>query len=594
MHPPFLGVERSLSGRSWHSRLDEGGDGRALAMTQRHAVPDLLARVLAGRGVTAETCQAYMQPSVRDLLPDPSTLADMTTAVERLAAAIVAGERVAIFGDYDVDGAAASALLGRYLRAAGLEPLVHIPDRLREGYGPNEEAITRLHGQGASLLVTVDCGTTSIEPIAYAKRLGLQTVVVDHHRALVALPPALAIVNPNRLDDLSGLGHLCATGVVFMLLVALGRHLRQSGFWVGRVPPDLLATLDLVALATVADVVPLVGLNRAFVTKGLSVMRSRNRPGLRALFDAAKADGPPSAFHLGFLIGPRINAGGRIGEAGLGSRLLMSEDETECQTIAEQLDQLNRERRVIESVAVEQAESEASAMVGLDEAHGRCILCLGEDWHPGVVGLVAARLRERFGRPAFALAVTGTVATGSGRSVPGIDLGRIVHAAVEAGLLIKGGGHAMAAGITLEVANIPAFRTFLDDQLSAEVLAVRNEARLIVDASLTARALTPDLVTGLEGAGPFGAGNPEPIVVFPGHRLTSVQPVGSDHVRITAEAGDGTALKAVAFRAAGTPLGQGLRDLVGRPVHLAGTMSVDRRGNGPGRAELRLIDAAPL
>lgn len=593
MRPPFLGVERSLLGQPWHDRLDESGDGQALAMTQRHAVPDLLARVLAGRGITTETCQAYLQPSVRDLLPDPSTLADMGPAVERLAAAIMAGERIAIFGDYDVDGAAASALLGSYLRAAGLEPLVHIPDRLLEGYGPNEEAITRLRGQGASLLVTVDCGTTSTGPIAHAERIGLPTIVVDHHRAGAELPPAFAVVNPNRLDDLSGLGHLCATGVVFMLLVALSRHLRELGFWAGRETPDLLAALDLVALATVADVVPLVGLNRAFVTKGLSVMRSRNRPGLRALFDAAKADGPPSAFHLGFLIGPRINAGGRIGNAGLGSRLLMSEDETECQTIAEQLDRLNRERRVIEGVAIEQAEAEALAAVGLDDAHGRCILCLDESWHPGVVGLVAARLKERFGRPAFALAVTGAVATGSARSVPGVDLGSIVHAAVEAGLLIKGGGHAMAAGITVEVAKLPAFRAFLDDQLSADVLAVRAGVRLVVDASLTARALTPDLITGLEGAGPFGAGNPEPIIAFPGHRLKSVQPVGTEHVRIAAEASDGTTLNAVAFRAAGTPLGQGLRDLVGRPVHLAGTLSLNRWGSGPGRAELRLLDAAP-
>ena len=344
------------------------------------------------------------------------------------------------------------------------------------------------------------------------------------------------------------------------------------------------------ALATVADVVPLVGLNRAFVTKGLAVMHARGRPGLRALFDATQASGPPSAFHLGFLLGPRINAGGRIGDAGLGARLLMSEDETECQTIAEQLDRLNRERRLIEGAAVEQAEAEALAITAGDDRH--CILCHDESWHPGVVGLVAARLKERFNRPAFVLAVNGRVATGSGRSVPGVDLGAAVHAAVAAGLLVKGGGHAMAAGITIEVDRIAAFRAFLDRQLGDAVVDLRAAARLHVDASLSARGLTPELVAGLEGAGPFGAGNPEPVVAFAAHRLKGVQPVGTDHVRVSAEAADGAALSAIAFRAAGSPLGRGLREMVGRPVHLAGTVSLNRWGGGPGRAELRLVDAA--
>lgn len=588
MQPPFLGVERSFLGQPWHERLDGQGHGHALAMVQRHGVPDLLARVLAGRGVTPDACPAFLQPSLRDLLPDPSTMADMGLAVERLAGAIASGERVAIFGDYDVDGAASSALLASFLLAAGLDPVVHIPDRLLEGYGPNDAAITRLAADGATLLVTVDCGTTSAGPLATARRLGLDVIVIDHHRATADLPPAAAVVNPNRLDDLSGLGHLCAAGVAFMLLVALARCLRARGFWGERTPPDLLAGLDLVALATVADVVPLVGLNRAFVTKGLAVMHARGRPGLRALFDAAGAGGPPSVFQLGFLLGPRINAGGRIGEAGLGARLLMSNDDTECQTIAEQLERLNRERRVIEGAALEQADAFAMA----DASSDSCILCWDASWHQGVVGLVAARLRERFDRPAFALAVNGTVATGSARSVPGVDLGELVHAAAAAGLLLKGGGHAMAAGLTIEVDRIPAFRAFLDERLGDRVATLRAAARLHVDASLTARGLTPELVTGLEEAGPFGAGNAEPIVAFPAHRLKAVQAVGTDHLRITADAADGTSLSGIAFRAAGTPLGAGLREGVGRPVHLAGTVSLSRWGGGPGRAELRVVDAA--
>ena len=590
MGRPLLGVERSLNGQPWHERLDESGHGHALAMVQRHGVPDLVARVLAGRGVTPDGCQSYLQPTVRELMPDPSALVDMDAAAERLSRAVLTGEKVAIFGDYDVDGACSAALLGSYLRAAGLHPRLHIPDRLLEGYGPNEAAIASLAADGATLLVTVDCGTTSAGPLAAAHRLGLDVIVLDHHRATAELPAACAIVNPNRLDDLSGLGHLCAAGVVFMALAALTRRLRAAGFWNGRAAPDLLASLDLVALATVADVVPLLGLNRAFVSKGLAVMHARSRPGLRALFDVAKTNGPPSAFHLGFLIGPRINAGGRIGDAGLGARLLMCDDEIECQSMAAQLDRLNKERRVVEGVAVEQAEAEALA--GLDPSQGRFLLCHDPAWHPGVVGLVAARLRERFDRPAFALAVSGDIATGSARSIPGVDLGAIVHAAVAAGILIKGGGHAMAAGLTLSLARISDFRIFLHDQIGDEVEATRATARLHVDATLTARGLTPETVEHIESAGPFGAGNPEPVVAFAAHRLRAAEPVGTDHIRIRAEAADGAVIHAVAFRAADTPLGQGLRRALGRPMHLAGTVSLNRWGGGQGRAELRLLDAA--
>jgi single-stranded-DNA-specific exonuclease len=588
---PYLGVDRSLLGQAWRERLDAGGQAQATAMVQRHGLPDLLARVLAGRGVTVDACQSFLQPSLRSLMPDPDQLQDMTAAVDRLAEAVTRRECVAIFGDYDVDGAASAALLGSFLRRCGLDPLIHIPDRLTEGYGPNEAAIAALADRGATLLVTVDCGTASVGPIAAAARLGLDTVVLDHHRAPMTLAPAKAVVNPNRLDDLSGLGCLCAAGVVFMTLVALSRRLRAANFWTARPAPDLLADLDLVALATVADVVPLTGLNRAFVTKGLAVMRERARPGLRALLDAAAADGPPTPFHLGFLIGPRINAGGRIGDSSLGARLLMTDDPLEATSIAAQLDKLNRERRVIEAAAVEEAEAEVLATLGPALDQGSCLVCAAEHWHPGILGIVAARLKERFQRPAFVLALTGATAVGSGRSVPGVDLGGAVLAAVEAGLATKGGGHAMAAGITLSSERVDEFRAFLDARLGSAVGQSMGSAALVVDATLSAAALTPDLVMGLEGAGPFGAAHPDVVIALPRLTLRSVQPVGNDHIRVDAQSMDGTRLKAVAFRAANSSLAKGLQGAVGRPVHLAGTLSVNRWG-GSSRAELRLLDAA--
>ncbi len=587
----FLNVERSFLGATWRERLDSVGRGHALALTQHHGLTDLLARVLAGRGVTVESCLSHLQPTLRALMPDPHTVVDMPAAAERLSRAVTRGETVAIFGDYDVDGATSAALLASYLDRAGLKPLVHIPDRITEGYGPNTAAIQKLARAGATLLVTVDCGTGSPDALTEARRLGLDTVVIDHHRAGTELPPALAVVNANRQDDLSGLGHLCAAGMVFMVLVALQRRLRAEGFWAKRPMPDLLAELDLVALGTVADVVPLTGLNRAFVAQGLAVMRDRARPGLRSLFDVAGADGPPSVHHLGFLIGPRINAGGRIGDAALGARLLITEDPVEANRIAAELDRLNRERRVIEGAAVDEAEADAILAFAGAGADGRTLICAGEGWHPGVVGLVASRLRERFNRPVFALAIDGERATGSGRSIPGVDLGRVVHEAVAAGLVIKGGGHAMAAGVTLAADRIEEFRAFLDAAIGQATAQARSEAALHVDAVLTARALTAELVGTLDGAGPYGAGNPEPVIAIATHQLKAVQPVGTDHLRLTVEAGDGARLSAIAFRSGSTALGDGLRAAVGRPVHLAGTLTVNRHG-GAGRAELRVLDAA--
>ena len=587
----MLGVDRSLRGRPWVSRLDMAGEARALAIAQLCGHGDLLSRLLAGRGVEPDTADAYLAPAVRDLMPDPSSLNDMDRAVARFAMAIAAGTTIAIFGDYDVDGAASAALLADYLTACGVPHMIHIPDRIFEGYGPNIEAIRSLAGRGAGLLVTVDCGTTSHAALAEARALGLDPIVLDHHQAPELLPEAI-VVNPNRLDDLSGLGQLCAAGVVFMTLVAVQRTLRARGFFADRPMPDLLATLDLVALATVADVAPLTGLNRAFVKKGLAVMHARSRPGLRALFDIAGADGPASTYHLGYLVGPRINAGGRIGDAALGARLLTLTDEDEATAIAGTLDRLNRERQAMEATALDVAEAEALAQVGLDDQGAAVIVVGGLDWHPGIVGIIAGRLREKFGRPSFAVALHAGGGTGSGRSILGVDLGRGVRAAVEAGVLVKGGGHAMAAGVTLGQGGLAAFRDFIAAHLDAAAREARAEEALAIDATLTAAGATPDLIVDLERAGPYGAGSPEPVFVLPSHRIVDVAPVGTGHVRFRAQAGDGACIDGIAFRVADEPIGKALLDARGTAMHLAGTLTLDRYG-GRERVRVRLVDAAP-
>ena len=513
----FLGVERSVCGRAWRDRLDERGAARALAIAQRHDdVPELLARILAGRGVEVDEVATFLDPTVRALMPDPDVLADMPAAAARLADAVIRGETIAIFGDYDVDGATSAAALARYLRHCGCEPIIHIPDRLFEGYGPNVEAVRALAARGATLLVTVDCGTTSHEPLAQARELGLDVVVIDHHLADEALPPALAVVNPNRLDDLSKLGHLAAVGLVFMTIVALNRVLRARGFWTSeRAVPDLLDLLDLVALGTVADVVPLKGLNRAFVAKGLIALRRRENVGLTALMDVARLGGPPEPWHLGFLLGPRINAGGRIGRATLGVDLLLQDDPTESARLAAELDRLNRERQAIELETLAQAEAEAAAALGVEEK-GAVVVTAAEGWHPGVVGLVAARLKEKYGRPAFAIALEpGGIGTGSGRSIAGVDLGRAVRQAVVDGLIVKGGGHAMAAGVTLKKDALGAFRAYLEDALASAVAAARRDDALLIDGALSAAAATSETVATIARAGPVrrrqpGAGDRAP------------------------------------------------------------------------------------
>jgi single-stranded-DNA-specific exonuclease len=588
----FLGVERSATGRAWRDRLDDRGSARSLAIAQRHGVPEMLSRILAGRNVEVDGVEAYLDPTIKRLMPDPDVIVDMKPAASRIADAIVRGEQVAIFGDYDVDGATSTALLASFLRIAGSDPLIHIPDRIFEGYGPNIEAIGSLAQRGAKLLVTVDCGTTSLEPLGEAKRLGLDTIVIDHHQADENLPVAVAVVNPNRLDDLSGLGHLAAVGLVFLAVVATNRELRRRGFWsAARPEPDLMALLDLVALGTIADVVALKGLNRAFVAKGLIAMRRRERVGLTALMDVARLSGPPEPWHLGFMLGPRINAGGRIGRADLGAQLLLCADSTTAAALAAKLDHLNRERQAIELAAVAEAEAEVLAALGIEEK-GAVVVTASPRWHPGVVGLVAARLKERFGRPAFAIALgPGETGTGSGRSIAGVDIGRAVRHAVAEGMLLKGGGHAMAAGVTLKTGALGEFRAFLEQHLGVDVEAARRDDALLVDGALTARAVTAEMVATLAAAGPFGAGNPEPVIALPAHAIAHADEVGQAHVRARLRAGDGAAIDAIAFRAAGQKLGQALLKNRGRVVHVAGTLAVDR-WQGNERIQLRMIDVA--
>jgi single-stranded-DNA-specific exonuclease len=590
----FLGVVHSVTGRRWKDRLDVRGEARSLAIAQQSGVPELLARVLAGRGVEPDEVQAYLDPTIRRLLPDPFGLSGMREAATRLADAVTRNESVAIFGDYDVDGATASALLCRYLRACGLDPIVHIPDRIFEGYGPNIDAIRSFAERGVKLLVTVDCGTTSLDTLEEAAKLGLAVVVIDHHQADEQLPKAVAIVNPNRADDLSALGHLAAVGLVFVTLVALGRELRQRNFWTEtRAEPDLLASLDLVALGTIADVVPLKGLNRAFVAKGMIALRRRDNIGATALMDVARLSGPPEPWHLGFLLGPRINAGGRIGRADLGVRLLMEEDGSEAARIAGELDRLNRERQAIELEHLAQADAEAFAALGKND-NAAVVVTAANGWHPGVVGLIAARLKERYGRPAFAIALApGGIGTGSGRSIPGADLGQVVRRAVGEGLLTKGGGHAMAAGVTLKADRLAAFRAFLEDSLRDTVAAARQDRSLSIDGAVSAGGATVELVSLINRAGPFGAGNPEPVFALPAHYVVYADVVGDNHVRVRLRAGDGALVNAIAFRCADQPLGKALLEQRGRHIHAVGCLAVDR-WQGVERVQLRLTDTATV
>lgn len=582
---PYLGVECSLAGNFW---CHQPGDERlALALAQRLGLADVVARVLAARGIGLDDAASFLEPRLRDLLPDPSHLLDMDTAAERLATAIMQGEQIAVFGDYDVDGATSSALLKRFIAAAGGRARVYIPDRIKEGYGPNTAALLRLGTEGASVIVTVDCGTTSHEPLAAARAAGLDVVVVDHHTAEPKLPPALAVINPNRLDDASPHGQLAAVGVTFLLVVAVNRALRNAGWYGTRQEPDVRAWLDLVALGTVCDVVPLTGVNRAIVQQGLKVMAGRGNAGLRALADVAGIDEPPGAYHAGFVLGPRINAGGRVGASDLGSRLLATDDAGEALEIAHRLNALNHERQDIEAGVLEHA-------ITLAEAEGGAaplVMVAGEGWHPGVVGIVASRLKERFNRPAIVISFSGDMGSASGRSVKGVDLGAAIIAAGQAGLTVKGGGHAMAAGFTVMRGQVTALRAFLGERVERVIKAQAIRPTLYVDGSVGIGGASLGLVAAIASIGPFGSGNPEPRFVVPQATITRVDVVGTDHVRCQLTDAGGGRLAAISFRSAARPLGQALLNHAGRPLHIAGRL---RENSWQGRvsAQLLIDDAA--
>ena len=577
-----LGITSSFQGQPWRWRA-LAADGR-----EGFGTDDLVTQLLLARGSSREQLADNRAPSIRAFMPDPSIFRDMDRAAARLADAVEARERIAVFGDYDVDGATSAALLLLVLRDLGIEARPYIPDRLTEGYGPSGEALVRLAGEGASLIVTVDCGAQAFEALATAAGAGIDVVVVDHHKCAAALPTAHALVNPNRLDETDGAahGHLAAVGVCFLLAAALVRALRARGYFEGRVEPKLIDLLDLVALGTVADVAQLRGLNRAFVAQGLKVLGQRRNIGLAALIEASRLTRAPTAADLGFALGPRINAGGRVGRADLGVRLLTTRDPAEARAIAAELDSLNEQRRAIEG------DVQAAAEL-LTRADRRVAVVAGTGWHPGVIGIVAGRLKEKLGRPAIVVAVDEHgVGKGSGRSISGVDLGAAVLAAKEHGLLVAGGGHAMAAGLTIAADKVTHFADFLEERLADGVDRAREDRALLVDAVLAAGGVTPALVEALAVGGPYGTGWPAPRIAAGPIRIVKADIVGNGHVRVIAAGDDGPSLKAIAFRAADTPLGQTLLAAAPhRRLWLAGRVRTDDWAGRPA-AELHIDDAA--
>ncbi|MBN90789.1 MAG: single-stranded-DNA-specific exonuclease RecJ [Qipengyuania citrea] len=580
-----FGVSSSLTGRAWRWR----GGNMELGGSQTLG-DDIVRQLLLSRGVAAEDIERHRQPTLRNFLPDPSLFRDMDVAADRIAQAVLAGETITIYGDYDVDGATSSALLIRLLRDLGVEAGYYIPDRLLEGYGPSGEALVRLGQSGSSLIVTVDCGAMAHEALAMAHDAGIDVIVVDHHKCSAELPKTVALVNPNRLDeedDAAAHGHLAAVGVAFLLGIALVRTLRQRGFFAGRKEPDLLALLDVVALGTVADVAALHGLNRAFVAQGLKVMARRDNIGMSALIDASRLKRSPACSDLGFALGPRINAGGRVGESTLGVRLLTTRDPEEARTIAAQLSALNDERRAIEAEVQEAAEQQIAAQ------HNRAVhLVAGEGWHPGVIGIVAGRIKEKTGKPAVVIALDGDTGKGSGRSISGVDLGAAIIRARGEGLLVAGGGHAMAAGLTVDADKVDRLADWLDHTLEGHVARASATRDMALDIAVAPGGLTSELVNSLEEAGPYGVGWPGPRVAVGPVRLVKCDIVGTDHVRLIAAGDDGKSFKGIAFRAAESDMGQALlHGSRGRRLWLAGRVKIDDWGNRP-QAELHLEDAA--
>ena len=583
--PTALGVVKSLTGRHWLWRpINERSTQRVIQIS---GLPEMLGRLLVARNVPVERITDFLEPKLRTYLPDPLVLADMEAATERLSDAVLRREAVAIFGDYDVDGACAGALMAETLRDLGVSVINYVPDRLTEGYGPNPTALNTLVSRGASLIICVDCGTTAHDALSTVRGQA-SVVVLDHHASDTGPPQVVATVNPNRLDDRSGLGSICATSVVFLTLVALQRLLRKKGFFAKRSEINLLSSLDLVALATICDVVPLTGLNRAFVFQGLRVMARRIRPGIAALLEVAQAQGEPSVRTCAYALGPRINAAGRIARADLGIRTLMANDIEEASMLASQLDEINRQRQTVENGLLDMALVQAEEQLKAEAAFA---FIAGADWHPGIVGIIAGRVKERFNRPALVFGISKGTATGSGRSVPGIDLGSAVIAARQAGLLIKGGGHAMAAGFTLKSAQLEEFRTFLSDRLAAASL-LPKAADLVLDGALAPLSVDISLAQAVGRLGPFGAGNSEPTFGMARVRVIKADRIGRDGntIRATIEGEAGGRLKAMLFLAAEGPLAAALLH-GGAPLHLAGQVHIDR-WNGSTSVGFTIIDGA--
>ncbi len=585
---PIFGVAHSLTGKAWHWRRGN----MALDGDPGDLGHDVVTQLLLARGVATDDLDRHRNPTLREFLPDPSEFRDMDAAAERIAQAVLGNETITVYGDYDVDGATSSALLIRLLRMLGHDARYYIPDRLLEGYGPSGEALVRIAEDGSSLIVTVDCGAMAHEALEMAHEAGVDVIVVDHHKCAAELPKTVALVNPNRLDESetgAAHGHLAAVGVAFLLAIAVVRTLRARDFFADRAEPNLLELLDLVALGTVADVAALHGLNRAFVAQGLKIMARREGTGMAALIDASRLKRAPACSDLGFALGPRINAGGRVGESTLGVRLLTTTDPDEAGEIAAQLSALNEERRAIEAAVQEAAEGQLAGQ------HNRAVHVLaGRGWHPGVIGIVAGRIKEKTGKPSLVIALDDESGQGkgSGRSISGVDLGAAIIAAREKGLLVAGGGHAMAAGLTVEAERLDEFADWLDAHLAKQVARATAEQVMQLDLSLAPGGLTPDLVASLDAAGPYGVGWPGPRVAVGPVRLVRADIVGADHVRLIASGNDGKSFKAIAFRIAETDLGQALlHGARGRRLWLAGRVKIDDWGDVP-KAELHLEDAA--
>ncbi len=579
-------IAQTASGRRWHLREADGRE--ALAMAQQAEIEPLLARVLAARGVTCQNAQAYLNPTLRDSLPDPNVLKDMEAATSRITGAIIADERVGVFGDYDVDGTSAAAILKQYFNAIDAPLEIYLPDRMSEGYGPSIDAFLTLKRQGAKVIITVDCGAAAHEPIEQAAAQDLDIVILDHHM-MNGPPPtgAVATVNPNRPDDISGLENLSAAGVAFMTVIAVNRALREAGYFKDRAEPNVLQLLDLTALGLVCDVMQITGLTRVLVAQGLKVLGQGGNPGLAALGARAGMKGPPSTYHLGFLLGPRINAAGRIGHARLAFELLTTTDDTRRQYLAEKLHVMNVERQAIEAAVQEEALRAIETGKLYQDA---AIIVAGEGWHPGVVGIVAGRLKEKFDRPVVVIGVNDGAGKGSGRSITGVDLGGAISAAKNDGLLIAGGGHAMAAGLTIAPRHVAALRQRLNDALAADVAAARENRTLEIDAVIAPGAVSKTFAEMIALAGPYGPGNPEPVFALTDMRADYVKTVGQNHISLTLKGDAGQSVRAIAFRAEGEALGEVLR--AGGRIHIAGRVKADDwRGGDAG--QLQIGDAAP-